>query len=135
MSEDSRRKVLLVGHCTPDVFMLRNAIRSAVEGVEAPTANSDEELATQVASAELLLVNRALDGSFSASDGIELIREILARPEPPAVMLISDRPEAQAEAEAAGARPGFGKSRLYDPLTKSRLRAAIEGTAATWHPS
>ena len=42
----------------------------------------------------------------------------------PASPPISNYPEAQAEAVAAGALPGFGKAELHDPRTAELLRSA-----------
>ncbi len=42
-------------------------------------------------------------------------------------MLISNFQDAQQEAVAAGAFPGFGKSQLYDDSTSERLRDALAG--------
>ena len=73
--------------------------------------NSDADLGPVLVPESLLLINRALDGEFTATDGIELIRQTRNNPHPPAMMLISNYPEAQEEAVKAGAAPGFGKSR------------------------
>jgi len=124
--EEAPAKVVLVGHCRPDEFMLRNAVTNAVGGAaEIVAVTRDDDLEQHVPSSDLLLVNRALDGRFKTGNGIELIRMLLQRDPSPTVMLVSDRAEAQAEAEAAGAMPGFGKTGLYDALTKSRLQTAL----------
>jgi hypothetical protein len=77
--------------------------------------------------ADLLLVNRALDGDFAEPDGIALIRRLAASREgpAPALMLISNYPEAQAQAVAAGAVAGFGKKELNTPRAAGCLRAAV----------
>ena len=41
------------------------------------------------------------------------------------MMLVSDKPDAQAEAVAKGALPGFGKAGLRHPETAQRIRAAL----------
>ena len=113
--------ILLVGHCGPDTFALRSAMGrfGRVEMV-----NDAETLSGRLADASLLLVNRVLDGRFATESGIELIRE-LSGDGSPALMLVSNYPEAQAEAEAAGAVPGFGKAELYDEQTAERVQAAL----------
>ena len=70
---------------------------------------------------DLLMVNRQLDGDFTTFSGTELItRSRRTHPEVP-LMLISNYADAQAQAVAAGAVPGFGKS----DLSTSRARQAL----------
>lgn len=125
---------LAVGHCGPDTWMLKAAVERAADG--GPAFESfDEEKALQARLAAgddpvVLLVNRKLDGWFEATDGIELLSSVLATRRPrTATILVSDLADAQAAAEAAGARPGFGKRALNDPATLDALRNAA--TAAT----
>ena len=47
-------------------------------------------------------------------------------------MLVSDLPEAQNQAVALGALPGFGKSALSLPQTLDRLRAALRRREPGW---
>lgn len=115
--------ILLVGHCRPDAFHLKTVVERAVPGAIVSMANSSEQLGAS--SAHLWLVNRALDGDFGVPTGIDLIRENANAPGRPALMLISNFPEAQAEAEAAGALPGFGKSSAYSTESTNRLRRAV----------
>jgi hypothetical protein len=121
MSE-SRKKVVLVGHCGPDAYALRSAVRTAVPEAEFVAANDDEQLVKASDGADLLLVNRVLDGDFPAG-GIELIGRLAAAGAK--VMLISNYEDAQAEAERAGALPGFGKTSMYSEEAKERLRSAL----------
>jgi CheY-like chemotaxis protein len=69
----------------------------------------------------LVLVNRVLDAD--GGSGQELIRTLKADEQFRAVpvMLVSNYADAQAEAEAAGAVPGFGKSALRAAQTRARL--------------
>jgi hypothetical protein len=121
MSE-SRKKIVLVGHCGPDAYALRSAVRTAVPESEFVAANDDEQLVKACDGADLLLVNRVLDGDFPAG-GIELVGRLAAAGAK--VMLISNYEDAQAEAERAGALPGFGKTSMYSEEAKERLRAAL----------
>jgi two-component system, chemotaxis family, chemotaxis protein CheY len=116
--------VVLVGHCGPDSWALKSAVGSAIPGARVVSANDQPELERAMETADLLLVNRQLDGAFDADSGADLIRAIRAA-KGPGAMLISNFPEAQAEAEAAGALPGFGKTAMYAAETKRRLRAAL----------
>ena len=71
---------------------------------------------------DLVLVNRKLDQDYS--DGMDVIAAIKTQPEHAAVpcMLITNYPEHQAAAVAAGCEPGFGKKTLHDPATHERLK-------------
>ncbi len=118
------KKVLLVGHCGPDSFALRSAI-GRLGDVEIEMVNDAKTLEAGMPAAALLLVNRVLDGRFETGDGVELIERLASDSDGPAMMLISSYPEAQAQAEAAGALPGFGKTEMYDDRTAERIRAAL----------
>jgi hypothetical protein len=118
-----KKTVVLVGHCGPDSWALKSAVGSVVPGVEIVSADSTRELDAVLARADLLLVNRVLDGRFGGIGGIDLIRSLGERAG--RAMLISNFPEAQREAETMGALPGFGKSEMYAERTRARLRAAL----------
>lgn len=122
-AEFQGKTVALVGHCGPDTFALRSAIRSALPGAEVVSVQDEKSLAAT--DADLLLVNRVLDGRFHDGSGLKLIERLASAG--PAVMLVSNYPDAQAAAEQAGAAPGFGKSELYSDQMKQRLRDALAG--------
>ena len=71
------------------------------------------------------LVNRKLDHDYS--DGIDIIRQIKADPAlaPVRVMLVTNYPEHQAAAIAAGAIHGFGKLEFEHPATREKVAAAL----------
>ena len=117
--------IVLVGHCTPDQFMLKSAIRRAVGEAEVRIANSDKALAEALAGSHVAMVNRVLDGSFSTGSGLELVRAIAASDGGPAAMLVSNYADAQAESESAGGVPGFGKTDLNSDLFAERLTMAL----------
>lgn len=121
------KKVVLVGHCGPDASMLRSAVRGAVTDAAFESVNDDEALAGAMDGADLALVNRALDGTFSAADGVELIERLASRRSGgrPVLMLVSNYEDAQARAVEAGAAEGFGKLTMYDDAAKERLRRAL----------
>ncbi|HWB20474.1 MAG TPA: hypothetical protein VG711_09260 [Phycisphaerales bacterium] len=121
------KTVALVGHCGPDATLLRLAVQRAVPGITIAMANDDEAVRQHVKDGNALLVNRKLDGDFSANDGIELIQSALKGRKDLVVMLISNYEDAQKEAESAGARKGFGKSRVYAPETAELLKTALTG--------
>jgi len=118
------KRILLVGHCGPDAFALRSAI-GRLGDIEMEMVSDAKTLGSSTPGASLLLVNRVLDGKFSTGSGIELIGELAKGDNAPAMMLISNYADAQADAEAAGALPGFGKTEMYDDQTAERVRAAI----------
>lgn len=128
---DRPRRVLLVGHCGPDSYALRGAVGSLAPGAAITMVNTAGELTSAIAAgADLLLVNRVLDGRFDARDGVELIRSLAARrgadaPASPTMMLISNFADAQGRAVEAGAAPGFGKRDIYADSTRAMLRAAL----------
>lgn len=118
--------VVLVGHCGPDAAMLRGMVLRAVPGAQIERANSMEDLRALLPGASLLLVNRKLDGDFEVGSGTELMRGFLAGGMAGARwMLVSNFEDAQAEAIAAGANPGFGKTALYEQRTLSQVREAV----------
>ncbi len=93
-------RFVLVGHCGPDQFMLKNALGRFAAGTEIVTSNDSTSLEPFLSAGNVLLINRVLDGSFDAADGINLIRTIANREDAPALLLISNYPEAQAAAVA-----------------------------------
>lgn len=87
---------------------------------------ADEESAFRAALAsDLLVINRLLDGEFEAPGGVELIRQLGLRGVAARLMLVSNFRDAQDEAEAAGAVPGFGKRDLYAETTRRRVRDSL----------
>jgi hypothetical protein len=122
----AEKTFVLVGHCWADRMSLKSAIRRAVPGAVIAGAHDMSALREHLDSGAVLLVNRVLDGRFDADDGVELIRELNAGDDPPRALLVSNHTDAQADAVAAGARPGFGKTQLHDDLTVRRLREVAE---------
>lgn len=122
MADDKR--VLLVGHCGPDAYMVRRAVKTMLQTDNVVIIDSLEELESAFADASLALVNRVLDGQFETESGVELIRSLAGR-DGAKLMLVSNYPQAQAEAVAAGAIPGFGKADLQSEQTKRKLEAAL----------
>ncbi|MEQ8770443.1 MAG: hypothetical protein RIB60_08035 [Phycisphaerales bacterium] len=124
MSDSTISRVLLVGHCRPDQYMLRSAIEGIVKGAEIVVANDPESVGSAEADS-LYLVNRVLDGAFPDTDGITLV-ERLAQAGGRA-MLISNLPDKLAESESRGGLPGFGKSELRS----DKMREALIGAMST----
>lgn len=128
MPESTLQRVVLVGHCGPDSGMLRRAVEKALPHCEVTHADRARELEEQSNASSLLLVNRVLPAGLGESAGIELIRTLQQRDASrrPTAMLVSNYEDAQREAEAAGALPGFGKAELGRAETREKLRRATE---------
>lgn len=125
IAKHPRVRVALVGHCGPDQWALRSAVSSALPGAEFVSINDEGSLRSGLHEFDLALVNRVLDGRFEGDSGIGLIGRFSGQPTTrPAMLLISNFPDAQREAEAAGASPGFGKSNANTDTARQRLRQA-----------
>lgn len=105
-------KIILVGHCTPDNYMLKSTVARHTPGVDIQIVNDQSRLDEHADGKALLLVNRVLDGSFDAEDGIDLIKKQASKDNAPTALLISNYDEYQEKAKEAGAVEGFGKSEL-----------------------
>ncbi len=106
--------------------MLKTAVGRALPEATIVSVNDVDALGEYRTPEALLLVNRELDGRFHTQSGIDIIREITQQSDGPVTMLISNLQDAQAQAIAAGAKPGFGKSQLYDKSTTSLLTGAMQ---------
>lgn len=118
----SRQRVLDVGNCDPDHYLIRTMIESAFDvDLERVMFVEQAQAALQTQRYALVLVNRLIfeDGS----EGHRLIdwmkRDGHASQTP--VMLISNHADAQDRAVAAGAAPGFGKARIGKRDTLAKL--------------
>jgi CheY-like chemotaxis protein len=121
------KRVLDVGQCSPDHWSIKHLVEGELGGevVQAHHLADALEL-LRGGDFALVLVNRKLDADYS--DGLEVIRQIKADPQLAAtpVMLVSNYPEYQAEAIAAGAEPGFGKAELRSTETRQKLVAVLK---------
>ena len=122
----SRHRILSVGQCGFDHGRIsRHLHQTLAADVEGAHGTDDALAALQRESFDLVLVNRINDAD--GAPGIELIRRLKSDPalaDLP-VMLVSNYPDAQAEAVALGALPGFGKSELTAAATTDRLRELL----------
>jgi two-component system chemotaxis response regulator CheY len=119
-------KVLLVGHCGPDSTYLRMAVKSALSEVVLSSADDNAAMETALQQGtDLVLFNRELDFGFDPATGVEMIRLLKQRHPQLRMMLISNHPDAQSAAVAAGALPGFGKREIGSPRVRQLLRDAI----------
>lgn len=105
------KKVLSLGQCTFDHARLDRAFSDLAQIIPV----SDEIGALKQLEQkpfDLVLVNREFDEN--GASGIEFIKHhfSLLKAKGVPVMLVSNYPEAQAQAVEAGALPGFGKGEL-----------------------
>jgi len=119
--------VVLVGHCGFDSGPLGRLAQSIAPDAKVVGVNKHKHLADVAHPQALWLVNRALDGRFDAADGIDLIGQHAGADTAPRQILVSNFPESQAAAEAAGALPGFGKNDVGRPDLAQRLRDTLDG--------
>lgn len=120
------KRVLDIGNCVPDHAAIRRLVEGQF-GAQLLQADAFDDAAALLRQTpcDLVLVNRKLDIDYS--DGLDVIRRLKADPELAAipVMLVSNYPEAQAEAVTVGAVEGFGKLALGVPATHERLTAVL----------
>jgi CheY-like chemotaxis protein len=121
------KRVLDVGQCGPDhssirSYLTRNFGCEVVQVDDGPGALAE----LKGGQFDLILVNRKLDCDYS--DGIDVIRALKADPDAAEVpvMLVTNYPEHQAAAIAAGAVRGFGKLEFGDPATRARIAEHLE---------
>ena len=118
--------ILDVGQCGPDHATIREFLTRNFECEVVQTHGPEDTLRELRRSRyDLVLVNRKLDRDYS--DGIGIIRQMKADHATAAVpvMLVTNYPEHQDQAVAAGAERGFGKLEYGDPKTLDRLRAVL----------
>jgi CheY-like chemotaxis protein len=121
------KRVLDVGNCGPDHAAIRRFFAANFDGVEVEQAAACDDALSLLRHSQfdLVLINRKLDEDYS--DGIEVLRAIRQHPEFAAVpvMMITNYPEHQEAAIAAGAIRGFGKLEFGDLATKEKVATAL----------
>lgn len=121
------KRVLDVGQCGFDHGSIRRLVAEEF-GAEAVQADylADALARLKGEQFDLVLVNRKLDADHS--DGLAIVQAIKGDASLAAtpVMLVSNFPDAQAAAVAAGAEPGFGKAELTLLATREKLRHFLE---------
>jgi two-component system chemotaxis response regulator CheY len=121
------KKVLSVGQCGADHPAIARVIREQFDADVVPADSADEAFAElRSGDYDLVLANRVFDLGGSGLEFIAQLKADDAIKDVP-VMLVSNYPDAQAEAAARGALPGFGKAALRDPDTLRKLSAALGG--------
>src|SRR5262249_31743927 len=122
------RRVLNVGQCGLDHGSIGQALQRAFSVEVEPAATHEEAIDAIRADPgryALVLVNRV--GDLDGAPGVDLVRGLKSDPALAGVpvMLVSNFPEAQAEAVAAGALPGFGKRELSSAHSNAILRSTL----------
>ncbi|MCP4785837.1 MAG: response regulator transcription factor [Fuerstiella sp.] len=120
------KTVMSIGQCRPDNAAITHFLTSNFDVEVLATNLADDSLAALQSNAvDLILINRKLDADYS--DGMEIMKLIRSNPqmEQIPVMLVSNFPESQEQAVAAGATYGFGKAELSSPETVQRVLDAL----------
>ena len=116
------KRVLDVGNCDPDHAAIRGLLAREF-GAEVVRAYQGSDAFEQLRGGkfDLVLINRKLDIDYT--DGLDILKQLKADPALAGipVMLITNYPEHQQAAVAAGALYGFGKQQLHTAETRERL--------------
>lgn len=116
------KNVLDVGNCDPDHAAIRGLLSAGFNATIDRVMFVPEALrALNAKKYDLVLVNRLIFAD--RSDGLALVTAMKSHPQHAAipVMMISNFPDAQQRAIAAGAVPGFGKAALWATETIGTL--------------
>src|SRR4051794_11768646 len=118
--------ILDVGQCGVDGPAMERLFRDELDAevIGADTADEAKEQLDD-GKIDVVLVNRVL--AVDGSSGVALIKSLMKAGCKCPVMLVSDRDDAQEQAQAAGAMRGFGKSQLSDAETLDLIRQAVKG--------
>ncbi len=125
-------RILNVGQCGFDQPKIARHLKGAFDAeVEPADTHAEAISALKKGRFDLVLVNRI--GDVDGAPGLDLIRSLKADPglASTPVILVSNYPDAQAEAESLGALPGFGKAALTSPETRDRIARALGAATAT----
>ncbi len=121
------KRVLSVGQCGPDHGTISRYLDQEF-GCEVVASDLlvDTQSKLKQQKFDLVLINRKLDQDYS--DGLDIIRALKADPATAGVpvMLVTNYPEHQEVAMAAGALLGFGKLEFGKMETRERLAAVLE---------
>jgi len=116
------KRVLDVGNCVPDHTAIRTMLETSF-GAEVVQVHGLEDTFEELRKSkyDLVVINRKLDRDYS--DGMDILKAIKADEQLSStpVMIITNFPEYEEAAVAAGAEPGFGKKSLYAEETQARL--------------
>lgn len=117
------KKVLSVGNCSYDDSRIGRMLQSVGAASERARDAEDAKAKLKAGGYNLVLINRVFDAN--GASGLEFVAELKKDHPDVKTMLVSDYPEAQANAVVAGALQGFGKSQLSDPDTQAKVKQAL----------
>jgi two-component system chemotaxis response regulator CheY len=114
-------RVLSIGQCGFDNGAISRTFQSEL-GAAVDPADTLEEARDLLETGEyaLILINRQLD--IDHSSGLSVLKQLRADHPATPMMLVSNYPEAQQQAQQAGAQPGFGKATLNNPEILTHLK-------------
>ena len=127
----SQARVLSVGQCGYDHGQVTRFLRDAFSArAESADTAMGALAALRSGGYSLVMVNRVLDAD--GTSGLDLIRAIKADPAlaPIPTLLVSNYADAQDQAAALGAIPGFGKSDLGRPKAREVLAPLLVAAEA-----
>jgi two-component system chemotaxis response regulator CheY len=125
------KRVLDVGNCVPDHAAIKGMLERNFGAIVDRTHLLDDTLkALRGQNYDLVLVNRKLDEDYS--DGLEIIKQLQSDETLKKIpmMLVTNYPDHQQLAVAAGAEWGFGKLELQKDETQQRLRRILAASPA-----
>jgi DNA-binding NtrC family response regulator len=102
------------------------AVSSAERGITVSMADDTAELRAALdGGVDLVLLNRELGWGFDQPLGVDVIKAFRGRYPNTKFMLVSNYPDAQAAAVAAGGVAGFGKREIGQPRVAQLIRDAL----------
>lgn len=130
------KHIVSVGQCYADGPALEQAIVSHFQALVLHADTAEQALEyLSAGGVDLVLVNRIFDAN--GGSGIDFIRRLKSDPatQQVPVMLVSNFPEYQAQAQELGAVPGFGKNALGQPTMIAALRPFLPEKNANAYPA
>jgi CheY-like chemotaxis protein len=124
-------RILSVGQCSYDDGNIRRSLALPLEAEVVAVDTHDQARKTLLGSRfDLILVNRV--GDSDGAIGLDLVRDLKQEPAHAAIptMLVSNFADAQSQAIALGAAPGFGKTDLGTNKAIDAIRQALAGPTA-----
>jgi two-component system chemotaxis response regulator CheY len=120
------KRVLSLGQCGADHWSISTLLQRHFDA-EVVNADTFADATAQLRNGafDLVLVNRVLDRN--GASGVDFVAQMKADDalaQVP-VMLVSNHRDAQRDAVARGALPGFGKAALDDAATLDKLHAVL----------
>ena len=124
----SKRLIVLeVGQCDMDHSAIRRMVESLGATVRRAHSRKEALKCIEAESFALILVNRIFD--MTGEEGLALVEEMCRGGSVDCpVMIVSNYPDAQAEAIKRGAVQGFGKAALRDSRTLDLIRVHLVGS-------